>query len=152
MSTEEQATWTPADEHRLREIEAQRAELVRQNTALTEQWAKLYRRKDAVIKAQREPLAAYLRGIIKSTPERIENLGVVLADHALDVRRLLIPFDATASTGDLDGVRLRWLADDHANPEVRATVRSICNSIPTSSISAVRQDIDANIAYWEQRA
>lgn len=152
MSTAEQATWTPADEDRLRELEAQRKAAFDVATDLATQWGDLFRRKDAFIKAQREPLTAYLRGTIKSTSEKIENLSVVLSDHAVDVRRLLIPFDATASTGDLDGVRLRWLADDHANPEVRATVRSICNSIPTSSISAVRQDIDANIAYWEQRA
>lgn len=42
-----------------------------------------------------------------------------------------------------DALRLRWLADDHADPEVRERVRSICQSIPTRSISGVRLDIDA---------
>lgn len=152
MSTDEQPKWTPADEDRLRELEAQRKLAFDTANALATQWGELFRRKDAFIKTQREPLTTYLRGIIKSTPEKIENLSVVLSDHAADLRRPLIPFDATGSTADLDGVRLRWLAEDHANPEVRAVVRSICNSIPTSSISAVRQDIDANIAHWEMRA
>lgn len=42
-----------------------------------------------------------------------------------------------------DAVRLRWLADDHADPEVRERVRSICQNLPTRSISGVRLDIDA---------
>jgi hypothetical protein len=42
-----------------------------------------------------------------------------------------------------DALRLRWLADDHADPEVRERVRSICQSIPTRSLSGVRLDIDA---------
>ena len=42
-----------------------------------------------------------------------------------------------------DALRLRWLADDHADPEVRERVRSICQSLPTRSISGVRLDIDA---------
>lgn len=42
-----------------------------------------------------------------------------------------------------DALRLRWLADDHADPEARKRVRSICESIPTRSISGVRIDIDA---------
>lgn len=44
-----------------------------------------------------------------------------------------------------DAMRLRWLAEDHADPEVRDRVRSICQSIPTRSISGVRLDIDANM-------
>ena len=44
-----------------------------------------------------------------------------------------------------DALRLRWLADDHADPEVRERVRSICNRIPTRSLSGVRLDIDANM-------
>lgn len=44
-----------------------------------------------------------------------------------------------------DALRLRWLAKDHADPEVRLRVRSICQSIPTRSISGVRLDIDANM-------
>lgn len=44
-----------------------------------------------------------------------------------------------------DALRLRWLAEDHADPEVRERVRSICQSIPTRSISGVRLDIDANM-------
>jgi hypothetical protein len=44
-----------------------------------------------------------------------------------------------------DALRLRWLAEDHADPEVRARVRSICHSIPTRSLSGVRMDIDANM-------
>ena len=42
-----------------------------------------------------------------------------------------------------DAQRLRWLADDHADPDVRERVRSICQSLPTRSISCVRLDIDA---------
>jgi len=42
-----------------------------------------------------------------------------------------------------DALRLRWLAEDHADPEVRERVRSICQSIPTRSLSGVRLDIDA---------
>ena len=42
-----------------------------------------------------------------------------------------------------DALRLRWLADDHADPETRERVRSICQSLPTRSISGVRLDIDA---------
>ena len=30
-----------------------------------------------------------------------------------------------------DALRLRWLAEDHANPETRERVRSICQSLPT---------------------
>lgn len=44
-----------------------------------------------------------------------------------------------------DARRLRWLADDHADPEVRERVRSICQSIPTRTLSGVRLDIDANM-------
>lgn len=44
-----------------------------------------------------------------------------------------------------DALRLRWLAEDHADPAVRERVRSICQSIPTRSISGVRLDIDANM-------
>ena len=44
-----------------------------------------------------------------------------------------------------DALRLRWLADDHADPAVRERVRSICQSIPARSISGVRLDIDANM-------
>lgn len=44
-----------------------------------------------------------------------------------------------------DALRLRWLADDHADPQVRARVRSICQSIPTRGIGDVRLDIDANM-------
>lgn len=43
-----------------------------------------------------------------------------------------------------DALRLRWLCEDHADPELRERVRSICQSIPTRSISGVRLDIDAN--------
>lgn len=42
-----------------------------------------------------------------------------------------------------DALRLRWLADDHADPETRERVRSICQSLPTRSISGVRLDVDA---------
>lgn len=42
-----------------------------------------------------------------------------------------------------DALRLRWLADDHADPETRERVRSICQNLPTRSISGVRLDIDA---------
>ncbi len=42
-----------------------------------------------------------------------------------------------------DALRLRWLADDHADSEVRDRVRSICQSLPTRSISGARLDIDA---------
>lgn len=44
-----------------------------------------------------------------------------------------------------DAMRLRWLAEDHADPVLRERVRSICQSIPTRSISGVRLDIDANM-------
>lgn len=44
-----------------------------------------------------------------------------------------------------DAMRLRWLAADHTDPEVRERVRSICQSIPTRSIAGVRLDIDANM-------
>lgn len=44
-----------------------------------------------------------------------------------------------------DALRLRWLAEDHADPEVRERVRSICQSIPLRSLSGVRLDIDANM-------
>jgi len=44
-----------------------------------------------------------------------------------------------------DALRLRWLADDHADPDVRERVRSICQGIPTRSLSGVRLDIDANM-------
>lgn len=43
-----------------------------------------------------------------------------------------------------DAMRFRWLTDDHADPSVRESVRSICQSIPTRSLSGVRLDIDAN--------
>lgn len=42
-----------------------------------------------------------------------------------------------------DALRLRWLAEDHADPEVRERVRSICQSIPARGIGGVRLDIDA---------
>lgn len=42
-----------------------------------------------------------------------------------------------------DARRLRWLAYDHADPEVRERVRSICQSLPARSLSGVRLDIDA---------
>lgn len=44
-----------------------------------------------------------------------------------------------------DALRLRWLADDHADHEVRERVRSICQSIPTRGLGGVRLDIDAAI-------
>lgn len=44
-----------------------------------------------------------------------------------------------------DALRLKWLADDHTDPEVRDRVRSICQSIPTRGLSGVRLDIDANM-------
>jgi hypothetical protein len=44
-----------------------------------------------------------------------------------------------------DALRLRWLAEDHADPELRERVRSICQSIPTRSLSGVRLDIDADM-------
>lgn len=44
-----------------------------------------------------------------------------------------------------DALRLRWLAADHADPELRQAVRSICDSLPTRSISGVRLDIDAHM-------
>ncbi len=44
-----------------------------------------------------------------------------------------------------DALRLRWLCEDHADPELRERVRSICQSIPARSISGVRLDIDANM-------
>lgn len=44
-----------------------------------------------------------------------------------------------------DALRLRWLCEDHADPEVRERVRSICQSIPARSLSGVRLDIDANM-------
>jgi hypothetical protein len=44
-----------------------------------------------------------------------------------------------------DALRLRWLAADHADPEVRERVRSICQSIPARGIGGVRLDIDANM-------
>jgi len=44
-----------------------------------------------------------------------------------------------------DALRLRWLAADHADPEVRERVRSICQSIPVRGIGGVRLDIDANM-------
>jgi hypothetical protein len=44
-----------------------------------------------------------------------------------------------------DALRLRWLAEDHADPELRERLRSICRSIPTRSLSGVRLDIDANM-------
>ena len=47
-----------------------------------------------------------------------------------------------------DALRLRWLAEDHADPEVRERVRSICQSIPTRSLSGVRMDIDANMGRY----
>jgi hypothetical protein len=42
-----------------------------------------------------------------------------------------------------DARRLRWLAEDHADPEVRERVRSICQSIPVRGLGGVRLDIDA---------
>ena len=47
-----------------------------------------------------------------------------------------------------DALRLRWLADDHADSEVRDRVRSICQSLPTRSISGARLDIDAAMRGW----
>lgn len=47
-----------------------------------------------------------------------------------------------------DAMRLRWLTEDHADPQVRERVRSICQSIPTRSLSGVRIDIDANMGQW----
>lgn len=44
-----------------------------------------------------------------------------------------------------DALRLRWLCEDHADQALRERVRSICQSIPTRSISGVRLDIDANM-------
>lgn len=44
-----------------------------------------------------------------------------------------------------DALRLRWLAADHADPEVRERVRSICSSMPTRGIGGVRLDVDANM-------
>ena len=44
-----------------------------------------------------------------------------------------------------DARRLRWLADDHADAEVRARVRSICQSLPTRGLGGLRLDIDANM-------
>lgn len=44
-----------------------------------------------------------------------------------------------------DAMRLRWLCEDHADPEVRERVRSICQSLPTRSLGGVRLDIDANM-------
>lgn len=44
-----------------------------------------------------------------------------------------------------DALRLRWLCEDHADPDLRERVRSICQSIPTRSLSGVRLDIDANM-------
>ena len=44
-----------------------------------------------------------------------------------------------------DALRLRWLCEDHADPDVRERVRSICQSIPTRSLGGVRLDIDANM-------
>lgn len=42
-----------------------------------------------------------------------------------------------------DAKRLRWLAEDHKDPEVRERVKSICQSIPVRGIAGVRLDIDA---------
>lgn len=44
-----------------------------------------------------------------------------------------------------DALRLRWLAEDHADPEVRERVRSLCQSIPARGLGGVRLDIDANM-------
>ena len=44
-----------------------------------------------------------------------------------------------------DAMRLRWLAEDHADPSVRERARSICQSLPSRSLSGVRLDIDANM-------
>ena len=44
-----------------------------------------------------------------------------------------------------DARRLRWLADDHADPAVRERVRSICESLPVRGLGGVRLDIDANM-------
>lgn len=43
-----------------------------------------------------------------------------------------------------DALRFRWLTEDHADPETRDRVRSICQSIPTRSLAGTRLDIDAN--------
>lgn len=51
-----------------------------------------------------------------------------------------------------DARRLRWLSEDHADPEMRERVRSICQSIPTRSLSGVRMDIDANMGRSHERA
>lgn len=42
-----------------------------------------------------------------------------------------------------DARRLRWLCEDHADPETRERVLSICMGIRTRSIGGVRVDIDA---------
>ena len=44
-----------------------------------------------------------------------------------------------------DAMRLRWLAEDHADPEVRARVASVLKSIPGRSLAGLRLDIDANM-------
>lgn len=44
-----------------------------------------------------------------------------------------------------DARRLRWLAADHMDEATRERIRSICQSMPTRSISGVRIDIDANM-------
>jgi len=43
-----------------------------------------------------------------------------------------------------DARRLRWLCEDHADPELRERVASICQSIPSRRLGGVRLDIDAN--------
>jgi hypothetical protein len=58
-----------------------------------------------------------------------------------------------AAMGEMraDALRLRWLTADHADPEVRERVRSICQSIPARGIGGARLDIDANIGRGAQR-
>lgn len=43
-----------------------------------------------------------------------------------------------------DGARFGWLTSDHANVGVRGRVRSIADSIPTSSHASVSASIDTN--------
>lgn len=42
-----------------------------------------------------------------------------------------------------DAARFRWLTDDHADPETRVVVRSLCIGLRTRSSSGSRLDIDA---------
>ena len=63
-----------------------------------------------------------------------------LNHEMLELNREMLELNREARA---DAQRLRWLADDHADPDVRERVRSICQSLPTRSISGVRLDIDA---------